>query len=77
MATLFRDTYPFMSTPEDIILAKLEWYRIGNEVSDRQWQDIQGALKTQSGRLDLEQMQRWAGEPGVADLLKRALKEAS
>src|SRR5207245_260533 len=27
-------------TAEDIILLKLEWYRLGEESSDRQWQDI-------------------------------------
>ena len=41
------------SSPEDIILAKLEWYRLGGEVSERQWRDILGVLKTRSGGLDL------------------------
>jgi len=26
----------FVTTPEDVVLAKLEWYRMGGEVSDRQ-----------------------------------------
>jgi hypothetical protein len=71
------DRQAFMATAEDIILAKLEWYRIGDEVSDRQWQDILGVLRAQSGRLDLEYLRHWAGELGVANLLDRALKEAS
>src|SRR5688500_3752858 len=25
------------ASPEDVILSKLEWYRMGGEVSDRQW----------------------------------------
>jgi hypothetical protein len=66
----------YAATPEDIVLAKLEWYRLGGEVSDRQWRDVLGVLKLQSGRVDLEYLQRWAGELGVADLLDRALKEA-
>lgn len=66
----------FMTTAEDIILAKLEWYRLGNEISDRQWRDILGVLKVQAGRLDLEYLRKWAAELNVADLLQRALKES-
>lgn len=66
----------YVTTAEDIILAKLEWYRLGNEVSDRQWRDILGVLKVQAGRLDLKYLNQWAAELKVADLLQRALKES-
>jgi hypothetical protein len=66
----------FMTTAEDIILAKLEWYRMGSEVSDRQWRDIVGVLKVQTGRLDMDYLGQWAAELNVTDLLKRALKES-
>jgi hypothetical protein len=66
----------FVATAEDIILAKLEWYRLGNEISDRQWQDILGVLKVQAGRLDLDYLRQWADELQVADLLQQALKES-
>ena len=65
------------SSPEDTILAKLEWYRLGGEVSDRQWRDILGVLKTRGGDLDLEYLRQWAAELHVSDLLERALKDAS
>jgi len=65
-----------LPSPEDILLAKLEWYRQGNEVSDRQWSDILGIMKVQAEALDLEYARRWAGALGVADLLERALAEA-
>ena len=66
----------YVVSPEDIILAKLEWYRMGGEVSDRQWRDILGVLKTKSGDLDIDYLKKWAGELKVSDLLQRALKEA-
>lgn len=62
------------ASPEDTILAKLEWYRMGGEVSERQWRDILGILKTRAGELDLEYLQTWAAELHVSDLLERALE---
>ncbi len=64
------------ASPEDIILAKLEWYRMGGEVSDRQWQDVLGVLKVQTEMLDLAYLHRWANELGLSHLLERALSQA-
>jgi hypothetical protein len=65
------------ASPEDTVLAKLEWYRMGGEVSDRQWRDIVGVLKTRAGELDLEYLRKGAAELHVNDLLERSLKESS
>ena len=61
---------------EDTILAKLEWYRLGGEISERQWRDILGVLKTRAGMLDVAYLQKWAGELKIGDLLERAIEEA-
>jgi len=66
----------YVTSPEDVILSKLEWYRMGGEVSDRQWRDILGVLKTRAGELDRDYLLKWAGELKVADLLERALSES-
>jgi hypothetical protein len=63
----------YVASPEDIILAKLEWYRMGGEVSERQWRDVLGVLKVQAGTLDVEYLLRMATELHVEDLLERAL----
>ena len=64
------------ASPEDIILAKLEWYRLGGGISDRQWTDILGVMKSQAPTLDLAYLRRWAPDLAVADLLERALDDA-
>jgi hypothetical protein len=67
--------YP-VATAEDILLAKLRWYREGGEVSERQWYDIQGILST-SPTLDLAYTHSWAARLRVEDLLAKALAEAA
>jgi hypothetical protein len=69
-------SYSFRS-PEDVVLRKLEWYRAGGEVSDRQSGDTVGVLKVQGSAVDRAYLQRWAGHLGIGDLLDRALAEAS
>jgi hypothetical protein len=63
-------------TAEDVVLAKLDWFRLGGEVSERQWRDILGVLKTQQTALDLAYMRRWAETLQVAGLLEQSLEEA-
>jgi len=74
---LLEGTRPFnVASPEGTILNKLEWYRMGGEVSDRQWNDILGVLKVQGTSLDMAYLQRWAANLNVTDLLERALVDA-
>jgi hypothetical protein len=64
-----------VATPEDTVLAKLEWFRRGGETSERQWWDIVGVLKV-ARHADRAHLTTWADALGVADLLERALAEA-
>jgi hypothetical protein len=69
------DDWAYFSTAEDIILAKLEWFRAGGETSERQWRDILGVLDLQGNRLDLEYMQTWAAMLDLQDLLHKAIQD--
>lgn len=67
----------FLTSPEDVILSKLEWFRLGGEVSERQWLDVFGVLRVQRNRLDIAYLQHWAQELAVDDLLRQALQEVA
>jgi hypothetical protein len=62
----------FFCSPEDILLAKLEWFRLGDEISEKQWSDILSVLKYQQPFLDRDYLESQAVELHVADLLARA-----
>jgi hypothetical protein len=63
----------YFASAEDTILAKLEWYRLGGEQSERQWLDILSILNLQKTNLDHAYLQKWAEALQVNDLLNRAL----
>ena len=54
--------------PEDVILYKLRYYRLGGEVSQKHPIDIAKILAAMGAELDVAYIERWAVEIGVADL---------
>lgn len=67
----------WLASAEDTVLAKVEWYRRGGEVSERQWSDVLGILRVAGGSLDRPYLAQGASELGVTDLLERALSQAA
>lgn len=67
-------TFQFGS-PEDVLLHKLVWFRLGGETSDRQWKDVVGMLRVRRASLDEPYLDRWAPVLGIADLLSKARSE--
>ena len=65
---------PFV-TPEDILLAKLHWYKLGGEVSDVQWRNIRGPVRGCGDRLDRAYLRQNAAKLGVVLQLEKAVKE--
>lgn len=69
------DQTAFVATAEDMILAKLVWYRLGHEVSDVQWEDVLSLLKFGGTELDRDYLHQWAETLGVGDLLAAAREQ--
>lgn len=70
-----RERLVWLSSPEDIILQKLLWYRLGHQISDRQWRDVLGVLKVQA-TLNFGYLAQWSETLGLEDLMAQALREA-
>ncbi|HEX8847331.1 MAG TPA: hypothetical protein VF791_21995 [Pyrinomonadaceae bacterium] len=66
----------YVATAEDTILAKLKWYRAGNEISNTQWTDVLGVIGSQGENLDVDYLRAWADKLSVRDLLEKVLNEA-
>ncbi len=63
----------WFASPEDVILTKLEWSKLGQ--SERQFRDALSVAQIQGKSLDLSYLQHWATQLDVADLLSRLLDE--
>jgi hypothetical protein len=70
------DETAWVTAPEDQVLRKLDWYRIGGGSSERQWRDVLGLLLVQGAALDLAYLEETAREVGLDDLLAEALAQA-
>lgn len=55
---------------EDLVIAKLEWARLGD--SERQLRDVAEMLAIQGEALDREQIERWVAEFGLEEVWARA-----
>jgi len=66
----------YFSSPEDIIIHKLQWYKMGGLVSERQWLDVIGVIKVQGDLLDKKYLAGWSRKLGLSSLLKEAFEAA-
>ena len=65
----------YVKSAEDTVLRKLQWFKEGGEVSERQWRDVLGILLAQAGNLDEAHLTSWADALGLSVLLGRAQDE--
>jgi hypothetical protein len=70
---VYRGQNRWFATPEDVILAKLEWTKMGD--SERQFIDALNVAKIQGKALDRAYLQMWGRELEVGKLLQRLFHE--
>ena len=66
----------YLASAEDIILSKLEWYKSGGFVSDRQWTDVLGVIQVCSDNLNYEYLMNTAEKKKMTELVNKALNAA-
>lgn len=66
-----------VATREDILLAKLRWYRLGDEISETQRRDIERLVALNHGEFDEDYLRSWAAQLGVGDLLDRFFRRGA
>ena len=62
-----------VSSLEDILLAKLRWYRLGGESSEVQRRDVRRLIQLNRDVLDVAYLRQWSSVLCVDDLLTSAL----
>ena len=65
----------WVTSPEDQILRKLDWFRQGGSVSDRQWRDVIGILLVRGEDLDIDYLRDTASQLDLTRLLDTAFAE--
>lgn len=68
------DISVYAATPEDVLLAKLEWAKLGE--SERQIRDAAGIIEIQGENLDNAYVERWAAALDIEDQLHAARAKA-
>ncbi len=63
-----------LASPEDNIISKLEWYKISDETSQRQWQEVSKVIGLLGERADLDYLRHAAESVAVTELLNRLLE---
>jgi hypothetical protein len=56
----------WFGSPEDVLLNKLIYYRLGGGISDKHIRDILGMIKLQGENIDRAYVDKWADKLGVA-----------
>jgi hypothetical protein len=69
-AVNFQQARKFVASPEDVIVSKLEWAKMGE--SARQLEDVAAVLKKQRANVDRPYIEKWVAELGLSSEWARA-----
>jgi hypothetical protein len=64
----------YAATPEDVLLPKLEWAKLGE--SERQIRDAAGIIQIQGTKLDVDYVERWVAALDIEDQWHTARERA-
>ena len=62
-----------IASAEDIIIQKLRWFRLGGEVSEKQWNDVLGVVRVQFDKLDFNYLKTRSEKYDLTILLEKVL----
>lgn len=65
----------YFCSPEDSILAKMEWYKLSNKTSDRQKSDIIGIIAVNKDKLDFNYIKKHVKKMNLEEVWKEILGE--
>ena len=66
----------WVTSPEDQVLRKLDWFRQSGSASDRQWRDVVGILRVHGAELDWEYLSESARALDLSAELNEARRQA-
>jgi hypothetical protein len=66
----------WVTSPEDQVLRKLQWYQAGGSLSDRQWRDVVAILQVRQGALDSDYLATTARAVGLEAPLAQAIEQS-
>lgn len=65
----------FISSPEDLIISKLDWYKQSD--AKKHYDDVLGIFQIQAGKLDLDYIREWAKKLSVVDTVEEIIKKCN
>jgi hypothetical protein len=67
----------WVTSPEDQVLRKLDWYRSTGNESEQQWRDVVGILRIHGDAMDRVYLEETARELNLGELLEDATHAAN